>query len=645
MMPREMSSRMNSSTFNIEEELKKLPGRPGVYLMHDETDQIIYVGKALSLKNRVRQYFQSSRNRGAKIDQMVTHIRRFEYIVTDSESEALVLECNLIKEYHPHYNTMLMDDKSYPFIRVTVSEPYPRIQLVRRIEGDRNRNRYFGPYPNVGAIRVSIELLRKLYKIRSCNRRLPEDTEKNRPCLHYYIGQCDAPCQGLISQEEYDVHIKKALDFLSGHYKPVENSLKEKMEAASEAMEYERAQEYRDLLMSVQTIAQKQKITSSSGGDRDVLALAMEKDDAVAVVFFIRNGRILGRDHCYLSIAEGDTEKTVLESFVKQYYAGTPYIPHELMLPTRIDDADTIEEWLSKRLGAKVRILVPQKGTKEKLVELAQENAAMVLKQDSERLRREQMQTTGAVAEIAELLGISSKITRIEAYDISNTAGFESVGSMVVYENGRPKKNDYRKFKIRTIEGSDDYGSMREVLSRRFQHGLAEQKRQNGKSFSRFPDLIMMDGGKGQVHVAEEVLSSFGLRIPVCGMVKDDHHRTRGLYFHDTELPIDRGGEGFKLITRIQDEAHRFAITYHRKRRSQAQVHSILDDIPGIGSVRRKALRRAYESLEDIRNADISELAMLPGMNRAAAESVYRFFHAKEDEISNGGEISGTAEK
>ena len=611
--------------FNIQEELKKLPGKPGVYLMHDEKDAIIYVGKAISLKNRVRQYFQSSRNKGAKIEQMVTHISRFEYIVTDSELEALVLECNLIKEHRPKYNTMLMDDKSYPFIKVTVNEPFPRVMLARQMKKDKAK--YFGPYTSAGAVKDTIELIRKLYHIRSCNRSLPKDIGKERPCLNYHIHQCQAPCQGYISQEEYRKSIDEVVRFLNGHYDLVLKELEEKMMAASDSLEFEKAIEYRELLTSVQKVAQKQKITDTAGDDRDIIAMASEGEDAVVQVFFIRSGRLIGRDHFYLKSAENDTEGEILSSFIKQFYAGTPYIPAELMLPEEIEDQDIIEEWLTARRERRVHLRIPKKGTKEKLVELAQKNAQMVLKNDRERLKREEGRTIGAVKELEKILGLKG-IIRMEAYDISNTNGFDSVGSMVVYEHGKPKRNDYRKFKIKTVQGPDDYASMNEVLTRRFGHGLREQQEESETGgFQIFPDLIMMDGGRGQVNIALEVLEKLHLHIPVCGMVKDDNHRTRGLYYNNVEIPIDRNSEGFKLITRIQDEAHRFAIEYHRQLRSKGQVHSVLDDIPGVGPARRKDLMRCFENIDAIRNATVEELKELPSMNEKSAQEVYKFFH------------------
>lgn len=611
--------------FHSEEELKKLPSKPGVYLMHDEKDNIIYVGKAISLKNRVRQYFQASRNKGAKIEQMVTHIRRFEYIVTDSELEALVLECNLIKEHRPKYNTMLMDDKGYPFIKVTVGEAYPRVMLARTMQKDKAK--YFGPYTSAGAVKDTIELIRKIYNIRNCNRNLPRDMGKERPCLNYHIKQCKAPCQGYISEKEYRESIDKVIRFLNGHYDEVISELEGKMQEASKNMEFERAIEYRELLGSVKQIAEKQKITDSRGEDRDILAVAKDAEDAVVQVFFIRGGRLIGRDHFFLRNAAGATKGELLTSFIKQFYAGSPFIPGELMLHEELEEQELLEEWLTKKREHRVRIRVPKKGEKEKLVELARKNAALVLNTDKERLKREEGRTIGAVKEIEALLGLKN-IVRMEAYDISNTSGFASVGSMVVYEKGKPKRNDYRKFKIKSVSGPDDYASMEEVLTRRFDHGMEELR--EGKelgSFTVFPDLILMDGGKGQVNIARSVLDKLELNVPVCGMVKDDNHRTRGLYYNNIEIPIDHSSEAFKLIARIQDEAHRFAIEFHRKLRSQGQVHSVLDDIPGVGPARRKTLMKHFMNLEAIKNATVEELKELPSMNEKSAIEVYKFFH------------------
>ena len=616
--------------FLIEDELKKLPGKPGVYIMHGENDEIIYVGKAVSLKNRVRQYFQSSRNKGAKIEQMVTHITRFEYIVTDSELEALVLECNLIKEHRPKYNTMLKDDKTYPFIKVTVNEPYPRVLFSRTMKKDKAK--YFGPYTSSTAVKDVIELVRKIYMVRSCNRSLPRDCGKDRPCLYYHMKQCMAPCQGNVSEEAYKQNIGQVLHFLNGNFQETIDQLTEKMMAASEDMRFEDAAGYRDLINSIRRIGERQKITTYGEEDRDIIAVAMDESedlreqDAVVQVFFMRGGRLIGRDHFFLRVARGDTKAQVLSSFLKQFYAGTPFIPAEIMMQTEIEDGEIIEDWLSARRKQRVHIRVPKKGTKEKLVELAKENAWMVLSKDRERIKREEGRTIGAVKEIEDWLGLKD-IVRMEAYDISNISGFESVGSMVVYEKGKPKRSDYRKFKIKWVQGPNDYASMEEVLTRRFTH----ESKGEYDSFSILPDLILMDGGRGQVNIARKVLGELGIDIPVCGMVKDDNHRTRGVYFNNVEIPIDTSGEGFHLVTRIQDEAHRFAIEYHRSLRSKEQVHSVLDDIPGIGETRRKALMRRFRSIENIRDASVEELSQTESMNVQSAEAVYQFFHRAPD--------------
>ena len=616
--------------FDIEEELKKLPAQPGVYLMHDAKDEIIYVGKAISLKNRVRQYFQSSRNKTAKIEQMVSRIARFEYIITDSELEALVLECNLIKEHRPRYKTMLKDDKAYPYIMVTVSEAFPRILFARTMKKDKNK--YFGPYTSAGAVKDTIDLIHKLYQIRTCNRNLPRDVGKERPCLNYHIKQCAAPCQGFITKEQYDSSISQALDFLNGRYEGILKMLEEKMQKSSERMDFEKAIEYRELLSSVKKVAQKQKITSGNMGDRDIIAMAKDETDAVVQVFFVREGKLIGRDHFHVTVGAEENPAQILTSFVKQFYSGTPFIPRELWIQTELEEKEIIEKWLEMKRGQKVKLVVPRKGQKERLVELAEKNAALVLYQDKEKIKREELRTIGAMNQVGDLIGLS-RIRRIEAFDISNTSGLESVGSMIVYEDGKPKRSDYRKFKIQTVKGPNDYASMKEVLSRRFSHGLEEAKSLEEKgvdqafgSFTRFPDLIMMDGGRGQVNIALEVLNELKLEIPVCGMVKDDNHRTRGLYYNNVEVPIDKHSEGFRLITRIQDEAHRFAIEYHRSLRGKGQVKSVLDDIPDIGPARRKALMKQFKSLEAVKEATIEELEAAPGMNRKAAQSVYQFF-------------------
>ena len=616
--------------FQIEEELKKLPAKPGVYIMHDEKDEIIYVGKAVSLKNRVRQYFQSSRNKGTKIEQMVTHISRFEYIITDSELEALVLECHLIKEHRPKYNTMLKDDKTYPFIKVTVNEAYPRVLFARQMKKDKAK--YFGPYTSSGAVKDVIELVRKIYKVRSCSRTLPRDCGKERPCLYHHMQQCTAPCQGNVSQEEYRQNIDKAIRFLNGDTQEIIGELTDKMQAASDELRFEDAAGYRDLINSIRKIGERQKITSYGEEDKDIIAVAMDESedlreqDAVVQVFFMRGGKLIGRDHFFLRVARGDTKEQVLSSFLKQFYAGTPFIPREIMLQREIEDAQVIEDWLSSRRKQRVHIRVPKKGTKEKLVELAKENAQMVLSKDRERIKREEGRTIGAVKEVEDWLGLTG-LVRMEAFDISNISGFESVGSMVVFEKGKPKRSDYRKFKIKWVQGPNDYASMEEVLTRRFTH----EAKGEFDSFAKLPDLILMDGGRGQVNIALKVLGELGIQIPVCGMVKDDHHRTRGLYFNNVEIPIDTSSEGFHLITRIQDEAHRFAIEFHRSLRGKEQVHSVLDDIPGIGEARRKALMRKFKSIENIRDASLEELTMTEAMNARSARQVYDFFHKTEN--------------
>ena len=621
--------------FDIAEELKKLPDQPGVYIMHDNRDAIIYIGKAVSLRKRVHQYFQPSHNEGIKKAQMVKQIARFEYIVTDSELEALVLECNLIKEHCPKYNTMLRDDKTYPYIRVTLGEDFPRVLFSRQQKKDKSR--YFGPYTSAGAVKDTIELVNKIYQLRTCSRNLPRDIGKERACLDYHIHQCAGPCQGYISKEEYRERINSVLEFLNGNYAPVIQSLEEKMNEASVNLEFEKAIEYRELLSSVRQIAQKQKMTHTDGEDKDIIAYAADDRDAVVQVFFIRGGKLIGRDHFYVRIGAEDGGSQILDTFLKQFYAGTPFIPREVMLPEAIEEAEILESWLTQKRGARVYIRVPQKGMKEKLVELAQKNAQLVLSQDREKLKREEGRTIGALKEIEKLLGME-QLVRVEAFDISNTNGFETVGSMIVYEKGKPKRSDYRKFKLKTVSGPDDYASMHEVLTRRFTHGMRELAELEGKelseeygSFTRFPDLLMMDGGRGQVNIALRVLDELKLNIPVCGMVKDDNHRTRGLYYNNVEIPIDRGSEGFKLITRIQDEAHRFAIEYHRSLRSKEQVHSVLDDISGIGPARRKALMKKYQSLEAIKAAELEDLAATDGMNQRAAEAVYRFFRNVEE--------------
>lgn len=625
--------------FDFDEELKKLPNKPGVYIMRDAKDVILYVGKAINLHNRVRSYFRENIGRGPAIDKMVTLITRFEYIVTDSELEALVLENNLIKEHSPKYNTLLKDDKTYPYIKVTLGEDFPRIQFSRTMKKDKSR--YYGPYTGAAAVKDTIDLLNKLYNLRTCNRALPRDIGLERPCLNYHIKQCMGPCQGYVDKEQYREQVAQAMEFLNGNYGKILCELESKMKKAAQELDFEAAAGYRDLFQSVKQVAQKQKITDSVGEDKDVIAMYQDGDDAVVQVFFVRDGKLIGREHYYMTHVSDMGDKTkpdIMQNFIKQFYAGTPFIPKELMLQYEVDDAELIERWLTLRRGARVYLKVPRIGTKEKLVELAAQNAKQVLTQDRERLKREEGRTIGAVKEIADILGLDC-IDRMEAFDISNINGFENVGSMIVFEKGKPKNSDYRKFRIRTVSGPDDYACMREVLTRRFVHGMEEREELEEKkldnqfgSFTKFPNLLMMDGGRGQVNIALSVLEELHINIPVCGMVKDDNHRTRGLYFNNVELPIDTHSEGFRLITRIQDEAHRFAIEYHRSLRSKSQVKSVLDDIPGVGPARRKALMRHFKSLDEIKQATLEELQELPELNKKAAEEIYTFFRKKERE-------------
>ena len=628
--------------FNLEEELKNLPAKPGVYMMRDEADTILYVGKAVNLRNRVRSYFRKIHGRGPQIEKMVGQIARFEYIVTDSELEALVLENNLIKENAPKYNTLLKDDKTYPYIKVTVSEEFPRVLFSREMKKDKSR--YFGPYTSAAAVKDTIELLNKLFKLRTCNKVLPRDFGKERPCLNHHIGQCLAPCQGAIEQGQYRAQVEQALDFLGGNYNVILKDLEKKMQDASDALDFEEAIRYRDLFESVKSVSQKQKMTNSDGEDKDIIAMAQDEQDAVVQVFFVRDGKLIGREHYYMTRVSGFSSRDILQQFIQQFYAGTPFLPHELILQEAVDDMEILEQWLSGKRGSRVYLRVPQKGSKEKLVELAGQNAQLILSKDKEKLKREEGRTIGAVKEIAALLQLDH-IGRMEAFDISNISGFENVGSMVVYEKGKAKRSDYRKFKIKTVSGPDDYACMKEVLSRRFRHGMEEQKELSAKqmdaeygSFTKFPDLLLMDGGKGQVNIALDVLKELGIDIPVCGMVKDDNHRTRGLYFQNEEIPIDKHSEGFKLITRIQDEAHRFAIEYHRSLRDKTQVKSVLDDIPGIGGARRKALMRHFKSIEEMKAATAEQFSEIPEIPQNIAHGIYAFFHPetqKEDNNNN----------
>lgn len=616
--------------FDIQEELKKLPQKPGVYLMKDADGHVIYVGKAVNLKNRVRQYFQSSRNQTAKTRSMVPHIREFEYIVTDSEMEALLLECNLIKKYHPYYNILLKDDKTYPYIKVTVQEPFPRIFVTRRMEKDKAK--YYGPFTDVLAMKETVETLHKLFPIRKCKKVFPRDIGKERPCLNHHIGQCVAPCSGQISQEEYQAYVKDAMDFLEGKHEEIRKKMEQEMQAAAERMEFEKAAALRDKMRAIQSVAERQKISNTGLGDADVIAFVRAFSECLVQVFFIRGGKMTGRENFTLTVFEEQSRGEILTAFVKQFYSGTAYIPKEILLQEALleEEGELIAAYLSERRGSKVMLTVPIKGEKHKLVELAHKNAMLIFEQFGEKLKREEQRTKGAMEELRQALGITTELRRVEAYDISNTQGFESVGSMVVFEDGRAKNSDYRKFKIKTVVGPNDYASMKEVITRRLNHAMREKTEGKTTSFTRLPDLILMDGGKTQVHAAEEVLLSFGIHIPVCGMVKDDKHRTRGLLFQEKEIRMPLTSEGFRLVTRIQDEVHRFAITYHRKLREERNLHSVLDDIKGIGQVRRKALMLHFGSIEKIAEAEVAELLEVDGMTIPAADQVYLFFHREE---------------
>ena len=616
---------MNSE--QIKQELDKLPKSPGVYLMHDSKGGVIYVGKAVNLRNRVRSYFRISTKKTLKIQKMVSLIDHFDYILTDTELEALVLENNLIKEYSPKYNTLLKDDKTYPYIKVTMGDMYPRLVFSRSMKKDKSR--YFGPYASAGAVNDMIEFLSKIYHIRTCNKALNGEKAVERPCLNYHMKQCDGPCMGEISPEEYSENIKKALVFLGGNYDPLLKEIEARMNEYAEKLEFEEAAKYRELLKSAVSIAQKQKITDFDGENKDYIGIARSESDVLIQVFFVREGKLIGREHFYMKGALEETDEETISSFIKLYYAGTPFLPKEIYVPVFLEETDLLEKWLGEKRGGKVVIKAPVKGQKEKMLELAHQNAVMLIKRDEEKHKNEEARTRGAIEELARLLNIE-KAERIESYDISNTQGFNSVGSMVVYEGGKPKKSDYRKFRLKTVEGPDDYASMYEVLYRRFSHGITEREEDNETSFSIFPDLILMDGGLGQIHIAEKVLEELNVDIPVCGMVKDDRHRTRGLLFKEKEIPMDIHSECFKFVTRVQDEVHRFAIEYHRSLRTKAQVHSILDDIPGIGPKRRKAIMKHFPTMEELKSADVEKIAEIDEIPQNVAQDIYNFFHREE---------------
>ncbi len=618
--------------FDIQAELKKLPDAPGVYLMKDKQEEIIYIGKAKVLKNRVRQYFQNSKNQLPKVKAMVSHVAEFEYIVTNSEVEALILECNLIKKYRPRYNVLLKDDKAYPYIKLTLNEAYPRLLKTRKAENDKAK--YYGPYTDVGAVDEILELIYKLWPVRKCQRILPRDIGKERPCLNYHIGQCQAPCNNLVSKEGYKEIIEKVQKFLEGNKEDFIKNLEQEMNQFSENMEFEKAAETRDKILAIKRLKEKQKVESASADDQDVIAFARAFDEAMMQVFFIRNGKMIGRENFLINNVEAMSRGEVMTEFIKQFYSGTAYIPKELILQEEIEDKEIIKEWLSSLKGQKVAMTVPQKGDKQGLVEMAGKNAIIMLEKFGEQMKRETNRTKGAMEEIQKALHLDKQLKRIEAYDISNVQGFESVGSMVVFEDGKPKRSDYRKFKIKTVKGANDYASMHEVITRRFLHMMKELEEIKNKNmtegkFTKIPDMLFIDGGASHVNVVENALAQLNVDILVCGMVKDDRHRTRGLIFKGEEIKIPFTSEGFKLITRIQDEVHRFAIEYHRKLREKNQTRSILDTIEGIGETRRIQLLKHFGTIEKIKQADLDELEAVSTMNKKSALEVYNFFNRK----------------
>ncbi len=608
--------------FIIEDELKRLPEKPGVYLMKNDLGQIIYVGKAINLKNRVRQYFQSSKNHSIKVKKMVQHIESFEYIITRSEVEALVLECNLIKKYDPKYNIRLKDDKQYPYIKINTQDAFPRMQVVRQMKKDGAK--YFGPYTDVTAMWEVVEIIKNTWPLRTCTRNLPKDIGKERACLNYHIGKCNAPCIGIVNEESYGRMIDEVINFLNGRYKEVIKKLQADMIDASENLQFEKAAQLRDQIQAVMKLEQKQNATMSNMIDQDVIAFAKSPQDTLVQVYFVRQGKMLGREHFYLKDTEDETIEDVFRDFIVQFYANATFIPKEIVIERVPSEKEVLESYLADKKGSKVQLITPIKGTRHGLMELASKNAELTLGQFGDQMKKEQERTEGALAQLQEAIGLEKLPYRIEAYDISNTQGVQSVGGMVVFEGGKPKKSDYRKFKIKSIQGPNDYGSLEEVLDRRFNR-LKEEQEEN--SFSKIPDLLMMDGGKGQVSVAEKMLAKHGLTIPVCGMVKDDRHRTRGLLYKGEEILLPSSSEGFKLMTRLQDEVHRFSIEYHKKLRSKAQVQSLLDDIKGVGKERKKIILQHFKSIEHLRKATLSDIEQVPGIPVDVASNIYNYFH------------------
>lgn len=617
--------------FDFQHQLKILPDKPGVYIMKNSLGEVIYVGKAKILKNRVRQYFQNSKNHSEKVRAMVKNIAEFEYIVTDSEMEALILECNLIKKYSPRYNIALKDDKFYPFIKITTNEDFPRVYVTRNFAKDGNK--YFGPYTNGTAVYEVMGLIKKLFPLRTCKKAIVEGGEPTRACLNYHINLCKAPCAGYISKAEYWEMIDEIISILNGTDTSIIKKLKVEMEKAAEELEFEKAAKIRDRILAIELIREKQKMFTVKEGDEDFIDLYTDEKDGCAQVFFVREGKVTGREHFMIENISDDPVKEVISSFIASFYGGTAQIPKTIYVPEEIEDQELIEKFLTEKRGSKVWIKVPKKGDKKNLLDMVKNNAKIMLDQFKEKMVEEKELNKSALTELADVLGLDSLPARIEAYDISNIQGVDSVGTMVVFENGKAKNSDYRRFKIKSVKGPNDYESMREILSRRFSHGLEEVNKikernleySKGK-FCIFPDLIMMDGGKGQVNIALEVLKDFGIEIPVCGLVKDDKHRTRGIIFNNEEILIRRGSGLMNLITRIQDEVHRYAITYHRSLRDKRTLHSILEDIPRIGEKRRRNLLMKFGSIDNIKKASMEELLDTPGIDRRAAESIKQYF-------------------
>lgn len=629
----ELSIDKGDNVVDFSEQLKQLPDLPGVYLMKDKSGEIIYVGKAISLKKRVRQYFQASGNHSPKVANMVMNIKDFEYIIVNNEVEALVLEANLIKSNKPKYNILLRDDKQYPYIKVTVQERYPRVLKTRQIEKDGAK--YFGPYPSATAVNEAIEIFHRTFPIRNCRLNLDKEGQRFKPCLNYHIGRCLGPCRGNVDKALYNEMIDKVLDFLNLKDDSLVKMLEGKMQKASQELNFEAAASFRDQIQALTTLHVKQRVDTASNVEQDVIAMARGVEEVVVQVYFIRDGKIVGREHYIMEDSYIEDRSEIMEAFVKQFYMGASYIPKELLLEEALEDNDSIQRWLSSMRGSKVSIQVPSKGEKSQLIRMAKENALEMLNKYGDKFLRKHRENLKALEELQMNLGLEDRPERLEAFDISNISGIGSVGSMVVFEKGEPKKSDYRRFRIRSFSTPDDYGSMAEVLERRFLRGLAdkegEESTKNKNGFSLLPDIIMIDGGKGQVNKVQSLLDQMGVGIPVCGMVKDQFHKTRGLIYNNEEISFDKDSLAFKLIYRIQEEAHRFAISYHRSLRTRDMFKSELDGISGIGEKRKMELLRHFQSITKIREATVEELCEVKGMNVRAAESVRAHFRKKEE--------------